>query len=97
MNKGRERYLLELFIQELREDIEVIDDQGEEPDFIVRSTKGIVGIEVSEIFVPATPGGLILQQEEGLAGDVLKKTHKICKEKGAPPVSLKVLFQNHVN
>ncbi|WP_258164228.1 hypothetical protein [Pseudomonas sp. 18083194] len=97
MNKVRERYLLELFIQELREDIEVIDDQGEEPDFIVRSTKGIVGIEVSEVFVPATPNGTFLQQEEGLAEDVIKKTHKIYKEKGAPPVSLKVLFKNHVN
>jgi hypothetical protein len=69
-------------------------EQGEEPDFRVRSESGCVGIEVTEYFRPETVSGSPLQEQEALAHQVSQRATEECLRRQAPPLLASVSF-NH--
>jgi len=85
VNKGRERQAVE-DLQQLFSDFPPGEiEDGEAPDFLVRSGGACVGIEVCEYFRPERLLGSPLREQEALAQQIAGRATEICVERGASP------------
>jgi len=96
VNKARERLAVE-DLQRLSADFPpgTIED-GEVPDFLIRSDADCIGIEVCEYFRPERPLGSPLKEQEALAYQITNRATEICVERGAPPFLAPVSFEHGV-
>lgn len=64
----------------------------ERPDFVVHTSKGLLGIEHTEMFQPGPPHGGSIQAQESLRQRVLDRAKDLYAQSGAPPLRVDVLF-----
>jgi hypothetical protein len=71
---------------------DIVDDRSEAPDFIVKFGHGLVGIEVTELFVKGGSEARTPQAHESLAQRIVSKAHRLYQSAGAQPAHVSVHF-----
>jgi hypothetical protein len=69
---------------------------GKEPDFIVRSPNGNVGIEHTQIFIGPGTRGQTLKQKESLLQKIIQISEKKYKDIDGSPIIVSVSFNTNV-
>lgn len=68
----------------------------DKPDFRVHTENGIYGIEHTRIFRPKSKQGIVLQEQEKLKEETVKKARSLYHESGnRPNLIVDVFFRNH--
>lgn len=88
--KQRERFLLDSFIQTLNLPIDITEER-EAPDFLVSYEGQVVGIEVTELFVPQH-GSTTLQAHESLTSRMVQRAKADYQQRGCPPIHVNIGF-----
>lgn len=88
--KQRERFLLEIFLQTQNLPIDITDER-EAPDFLVNYEGRVVGIEVTELFVPPRDG-TTLQAHESLTNRIVQRAKADYQRRGCPPIHVSIGF-----
>jgi hypothetical protein len=96
MNKERERQAID--------DVKRLDPEfppgtiepGEAPDFVVRTDRSCVGIEVCEYFRPERPLGSHPKEQEALTHHITDRATARAIEAGVPPCWVVVTFERNV-
>lgn len=88
--KQRERFLLDSFLQTLNLPIDITDER-EAPDFLVSYDGQVVGIEVTELFVPPREG-TTLQAHESLTSRIVQRARADYQRQGGPPMHVSIGF-----
>lgn len=89
--KQHERFLLEQFIETASLDAKIIEER-EAPDFILLTAGGLVGVEVTEIFIDHDQSQSPLQVQESISTRIVARARQIYDESGAPPAHVSVCF-----
>lgn len=92
LKKQRERFLLEQFFRAANLQGDIVDDNSEAPDFIVRVNDGLVGIELTELFVTDGAAANNLQAPEALAQRIVSNAQRLYASSGAQYANVSVLF-----
>ena len=92
LKKQYERFLLEQFLEAENLLGEIVDDQSEAPDFIVRFERELVGIEISELFTRDGSRVDNLQAQESLAQRIVSNAQRLYASTGAPHAHVSVHF-----
>lgn len=88
--KQRERFLLDSFLQTLNLPIDITDER-EAPDFLASYEGQVVGIEVTELFVPPRDG-TTLQAHESLTNRIVQRAKTDYQQRGCPPIHVSIGF-----
>lgn len=88
--KQRERFLLDSFLQTLNLPIDITDER-EAPDFLVNYEGRMIGIEVTELFVPPLDG-TTLQAHESLTNRIVQRAKADYQRQGFPPIHVSIGF-----
>jgi hypothetical protein len=90
--KQRERRLLQAFIELSGEHCEIVEER-EAPDFLVRTGRGtVVGVEITELFVPDAGTGLALKAKESLGDRLIGAAREQYERRGGGPIHVSVGF-----
>jgi hypothetical protein len=90
LQKHRERFLLDSFLQTLNLPIDVTKER-EAPDFLLSYQGQVVGIEVTELFVPPS-GSTTLQAHESLTNRIVQRAKAEYQQRGCPPIHVSIGF-----
>jgi len=91
LQKLRERFLLEQFIEAAEIKAQIVE-QREAPDFVVQVNGRLVGIEVTELFVSQDSHGNTLQAQEAISSRIVAKAQELYQASGAPPAHITICF-----
>jgi hypothetical protein len=90
--KDHERFFLERFIEAENLAAKIVDDEREEPDFIIQINGKHVGVEITEIFISHEKNGTTQQAQEAVSSQVTAKAKKLYQAAGGPPTHVSILF-----
>jgi len=91
LQKQRERFLLERFIDASLFDVEILEER-EAPDFIVRAEGLLVGVEVTELFISHDIHGNTPQAHEANSAQIVAKAQQFYRESGGAPAHVSICF-----
>jgi hypothetical protein len=66
--------------------------ESESPDFLLRTARGILGIEVTQLFRPSTKGELPRQARERYLEDLVLEARNLYESRGGLPIDVAVMF-----
>lgn len=89
--KERERFLVERFINEANLQAKIVEER-EAPDFIISIDGKFIGIEVTELFISAEPGGDSLQARETISSKIAAKAQRLYEAVGGKPAHVSMCF-----
>jgi hypothetical protein len=68
----------------------------DEPDFLVFTPSGVLGVELRQVFRPSSSkSGPAMQALESIRKDVVAEAQKDCELRGLPPLLVDVRFAHH--
>ena len=94
-DKNRERYYLDALRAALPEVPKGEATEPEPPDFVLRSERGALGIELTVFHLPTAPGTQSYQERQSLKGRIVRLAERIHHEAGGPPLYVRVFFSAH--
>lgn len=97
--KNKEQFHFDLFKELYKQlpDGEEHHQCGQKPDFLIRHSSGILGIEHTEVFKNKSPNQACLpQKQEGSLRKIVDDARIICEEKGIPPFYVNVWFDTSI-
>lgn len=92
LKKQYERFLLERFLEAANLAGQIVDDEGEAPDFIVRIERERIGMEVTELFISSGGHNGNLQAQESLADRIVASAYRLYSSFGGRHAHVSVLF-----
>jgi hypothetical protein len=93
VNKESELFYLERFKENLPSFPQGIISPDERPDFLVKTSNGIVGIEITHFFRETKQGTQpLLQQREDLWRKIIQSAKSLYDKNGFPPAWIKIYF-----
>lgn len=90
--KDRERFLLERFIEDANLQATIVENDREEPDFIIQINEEKVGVEITEIFISHEKEGATQQAQEAVSSQITEKAQRLYQTAGGPPAHVSILF-----
>lgn len=91
LQKQRERFLLGRFIAASKIDAKIVEER-ESPDFIIRVGEGLVGVEVTELFITQGGNGSTPQAQEAISSQIAVKAQRLYKVASGPPAHVNFCF-----
>lgn len=91
LQKERERFLLERFIDASKLNAQIIEER-EAPDFIVQVGEARVGIEVTELFISHGKNSSTPQAQEAISSQIVTTAQSLYQAAGGPPAHVTVCF-----
>lgn len=92
MNKEFELFYLERFKENLRDFPKGNILRHERPDFLINTTDGILGIEVTHVYRQMPDGQIPLQQRERVRRKIIEEAQYIYDQSGSGPLVVNVHF-----
>ncbi len=89
--KQHERFFLERFIDAAMLQAEIVEER-EAPDFIVRVACGLIGIEVTGLFISHDPSSNSMQAQESISTRIVSAAQRLYETSGAAPAHVTVCF-----
>jgi hypothetical protein len=95
-DKNRERYYLDAFRTAIPEVPKGDAVEPEPPDFVLKSERGTLGIELTVFHLPTAPGTQSYQERQSLKNRIVEIAERIHHEAGGPALYVAVFFSAHV-
>lgn len=89
--KRRERFLLERFLETAGIAAQVVEER-EAPDFLINTDDGLIGVEVSELFISHETHGNTPQAQEAISAQIAAKAQRLYQESGGSPAHVSLCF-----
>jgi hypothetical protein len=95
-DKNRERYYLDAFRTAIPEVPKGEAAESEPPDFVLKSERGALGIELTVFHLPSAPGTQSYQERQSLKNRIVNIAERIHHDAGGPALYVTVFFSAHV-
>ncbi len=95
-DKNRERYYLEALRAALPDLPTGEPLEAEPPDFILRDSNGVLGIEITAFHLPTPAGQRPYQERQSLKDRIVQLAERIHHNAGGPALYVMVHFNDHV-